>query len=65
VYRIVRRARQKHSDLSHPLGLLRARRKRPCSCAAEQRDEVAPFQLIELHSVPCQHRIALYRFGRD
>jgi len=22
--------------------------------AAEQRDELAPFQLIELHSVPCQ-----------
>jgi hypothetical protein len=28
---------------------------RPRNCrAAEQRDELAPFQLIELHSVPCQ-----------
>jgi len=35
--------------------LLRARRQRPCHRrAAEQRDELAPFQLIELHSVPCQ-----------
>ena len=28
----------------HPLRLLRARRERPCSRAAEQRDELAPFQ---------------------
>jgi hypothetical protein len=33
--------------------LLRARRERPRSrCAAEKRDELAPFQLIELHSIP-------------
>jgi hypothetical protein len=32
--------------------LLRARRERPRCCAAEQRDELAPFQLIELHSIP-------------
>jgi hypothetical protein len=39
----------------HPLGLLRARRGRPRrSRAAEQRDELASFQLIELHSVACQ-----------
>jgi hypothetical protein len=31
---------------------LRARRERPCRRAAEQRDELASFQLIELHSVP-------------
>jgi hypothetical protein len=30
---------------------VRPRRERPCCRAAEQRDEVAPFQLIELHSV--------------
>ncbi len=34
--------------------LLRARCERPRDRAAEQRDERAPFQLIELHSVPCQ-----------
>src|SRR5262245_50737359 len=35
--------------------LLCARRERPSDCrAAEQRDEIAPFQLIELHSVHCQ-----------
>jgi hypothetical protein len=33
--------------------LLRARVSRPrCRCAAEQCDEVAPFQLIELHPLP-------------
>src|SRR6516225_1360600 len=35
--------------------LLRERHQRPGGCcSAEQRDELAPFQLIELHSVPCQ-----------
>src|SRR5262252_2627553 len=43
------------SDARHPAGLLRPRRERPRGRrAAEQRDELAPFQLIELHSVPCQ-----------
>ena len=33
--------------------LLRAYRERPCDCrAAEQRDERASIQLIELHSIP-------------
>jgi len=32
--------------------LLRARRERPRSCAAEQCDELAAFQMIELHPVP-------------
>src|SRR5262249_27000631 len=37
--------------------LLRARRGRPRgSCAAEQRDALAPVQLIELHSVPLSAR---------
>ena len=35
-----------------PLWLLRARRERPCCCAAEKRNELASLQLIELHSVP-------------
>src|SRR5262249_61048087 len=34
--------------------LLRARRERPRSRAAEQCYELAPFYLIELHSVPAQ-----------
>jgi hypothetical protein len=47
-----------------PAGL-RPRRERPRR-RAEQRDEVPPFQLIELHSVPAnQSRIAGYRIGRD
>jgi hypothetical protein len=42
-----------HADPSHPRALLRARRERPRGYrAAEQRDELAPFQLIELHSMP-------------
>ncbi len=42
------------SDPPPPLRFLRARRERPRRRAAEQRDELAPFQLIELHSVPRQ-----------
>jgi hypothetical protein len=30
-----------------------------CRAAAEQRDELASFQLIELHSVPCAARAGL------
>jgi hypothetical protein len=47
--------------------LLRTRSERPRDRrAAEQRDEFAPFQLIELHSVPVrQGRIAGYRIGED
>jgi hypothetical protein len=43
-------------------GLLRARRERPHRHrAAEKRDELASFQLIELHSIPVsQSRIAGY-----
>jgi hypothetical protein len=50
--RIVLSYAQQHADASHPLGLLRTRRERPRSHAAEQRDELAPSQWIELHSVP-------------
>src|SRR5262249_26497200 len=47
--------------------LLRASRERPRrSRAAEQRNELAPFYLIELHSVPAsQGRITGYRIASD
>jgi hypothetical protein len=32
-----------HADASHPLALLRPRRERPRSCAAEQADELTAF----------------------
>ena len=35
-FRIVRGCGQEHADAPHPLGLLRARRKRPCGCRASQ-----------------------------
>src|SRR5262245_13911723 len=42
-------------DCRAPARLLRARRERPRGCrAAEQRDERAAFQLVELHSTPVQ-----------
>ena len=46
-------------------GLLRTRRERSRDCgAAEQRDELAGLQLIELHSIPASRgRIAGYRIG--
>ncbi len=40
------RAKRKHSDPSNSVGLLRLRRQRPRSRAAEQRDELPP-----LHSI--------------
>src|SRR5262245_46687447 len=48
-----------------PRRLLRARRERPRRRrTAEQRDEVATLQLIELHSMPAsQTRIVRYRIG--
>src|SRR5262249_58024838 len=36
-------------DFARPL---RARRKRPCDRATEQRDEVAPFPMTEMHPIP-------------
>jgi hypothetical protein len=46
--------------------LLRARHERPCGCcAAEKRYELAPFQLIELHSVSASTAFGRYRIGRD
>src|SRR5215468_10129897 len=65
--RVAPRTAHQHADAPHLLGLLRSRRQRPRCCrAAEQRDELAPFQLIELHSVPAsQGRIAGYRIRND
>jgi hypothetical protein len=67
-FRIVGRQGQQHADPPHPVALLlRPRRERPCRRrAAEQRDELAAFYLIELHSVPVrQGRVAGYRIGED
>jgi hypothetical protein len=59
-YRIVRGEWHEHADAPHPLGLLRAPCEWPnCRSAAEQRDELASFQLIELHSVPRAARAEL------
>jgi hypothetical protein len=45
--------------------LLRARRERPRRRAAEQRDELASFKLIEFILSPQPSRIAEYRIGAD
>jgi hypothetical protein len=55
-----------HADTPHALWLLRARRERPCDRrAADERDELAAFQLIELHSIPAsqglEYRISSWR----
>jgi hypothetical protein len=42
------------ANASDPAELLRTRGERPRGRAADKRDEVAPSELIELHSVPCQ-----------
>jgi hypothetical protein len=43
--------------------LLRPRRERPRRCAAEQRDELAPFPLTQLHPVPLRARKASQDIG--
>jgi hypothetical protein len=40
-----------NADAPHSLALLRPRRERPRGRAAEQRDELAPFQLTKLHAL--------------
>src|SRR6516165_4089812 len=46
--------------------LLRLRRERPCRRAAEQLDEIASFQPIDLHlATPSQGCVAAYRTGED
>src|SRR5262249_30153966 len=47
-------------------GLLRAGRERPRRRAADKRDEVAAFQLIELHSFPpAKGHVTGYRIASD
>jgi len=47
------RADSEHADAPHRATLLPPRRHRPCRHrAAEQGDELAPFQLTELHPIP-------------
>jgi hypothetical protein len=48
----VRVADDQRADDRQPRRLLRARRERPRSRAAEQGDEIASFQLIESHPMP-------------
>ena len=59
------RAAAEEADGRELCGLLHTRRERSRDCgAAEQRDELAGLQLIELHSIPAsQGRIAGYRIG--
>jgi hypothetical protein len=49
--RIVLHAAHQRADQPHRIGLLRARRKRACGRAAKKCDELAPLQLINLHSI--------------
>src|SRR5262249_26228860 len=67
-FRIVRSHAHEHPNASHPPGLLRVRRERPrYSRAAEQRDELAPFHLTEMHPNPLTGRehITGYRIEAD
>jgi hypothetical protein len=61
-------APHKHADAPHALVSLRMGRNRPSRRrAAEKRDELAPLQLIELHSVPARaalHDIELARISQ-
>ena len=64
-FRIVRGCGQEHADAPHPLGLLRARRKRPRGRrAAEKRDELAPFHYPMSPVLPAE-RIAYLSYGRS
>src|SRR5262245_1653766 len=64
--RIVFKPRNHHADPSRPLGLLRACRERPRGRAAEQRQDLAPFPLTEMHPIPQgQNAPAGYRIAAD
>jgi hypothetical protein len=41
-FRVVRTDSHEHADAPHLAALLRTRRERPSSCAAEKADELAP-----------------------
>ena len=54
-----------HANAPHPFARLRTRCEWPSSRAsAQQRDELASFQLIELHSMPASPGLG-YRIGAD
>src|SRR5262249_51265847 len=54
IFRIVRGCGQENTDAPHTLALLPARRERPRRRAAEKRNELAPFELIQLHPLPIE-----------
>jgi hypothetical protein len=63
---IALRRRHQHAYAPHSAILLRTRGERPRCRAAEERNEVAAFQMIELHSIPAsQGRLEVYRIGED
>src|SRR6266436_1866131 len=64
-FRIIFADPQEQADAPHPIELLRARRERPSHRrTAEERDELAPFHLIEWHPIHAsQCGIAGYRTG--
>src|SRR5262249_2035643 len=64
---VIRGDCHEYADAACPIRLLRARHQWPRGRrAADERDEVASFQLIELHPVPAsQGRIAGYRIASD
>src|SRR5262245_7783498 len=63
--RCVARARNQAAETINAPGLLSARRERPRGRASEQRDELAPFQLIELHLVPSPAKDTLMKSRTD
>jgi hypothetical protein len=51
-FRVIRDSHQ-HADTPHAIWLLRARRERPRSGgAADERDEISPFDLAQYHLLP-------------
>jgi hypothetical protein len=46
------RVTHEHAEAPYPTRLLRVRRQRPSRRAAEQRNELTPFQLTQLHVLP-------------